>query len=251
VVINETMARTFFPDRDPVGERLLMDAPVVGMSHSGDSTSFEIVGVIADEQLWPFSDRTRHAVVYVSNEQDPEGFGGIIVRTSLDPASFETTLRAVVAAVDKRLLVGQVKTVDQLKAESMNPDRVRSTLLGLFAAVALALSAIGIYGVIAYSVVLRTHEIGIRAALGASSVKLATLVAGQGLVLSLLGLLLGSLVALGVARFLQSLLFGVGTVDAITWSGAGVVVLAVAILAGIIPARAAARVDPLEALRAE
>ena len=250
-VINETMARTFFPDRDPVGERLLMDAPVVGMSHSGDSASFEIVGVIADEQLWPFSDRTRHAVVYVSNEQDPEGFGGIIVRTSLDPASFETTLRAVVAAVDKRLLVGQVKTVDQLKAESMNPDRVRSTLLGLFAAVALALSAIGIYGVIAYSVVLRTHEIGIRAALGASSVKLATLVAGQGLVLSLLGLLLGSLVALGVARFLQSLLFGVGTVDAITWSGAGVVVLAVAILAGIIPARAAARVDPLEALRAE
>ena len=172
------------------------------------------------------------------------------VRTFAGPTGMAAAVRERLRALDKNLPM-EIRLFSDLVDDNLAQERLIAALSGFFAGLALLLTATGLYGVIAYSVVLRTHEIGIRAALGASSVKLATLVAGQGLVLSLLGLLLGSLVALGVARFLQSLLFGVGTVDAITWSGAGVVVLAVAILAGIIPARAAARVDPLEALRAE
>ena len=133
----------------------------------------------------------------------------------------------------------------------MIPNRLRSALLGVFAALALALSAIGIYGVIAYAVVQRTHEIGIRAALGASAAKLVATVVGQGVRLAGVGLAVGCVAALGVTRLLRSFLFGVATSDLTTWIGAITLLAGVAVLASYTPARQAARINPLQAMRAE
>jgi putative ABC transport system permease protein len=247
-VMNETMAHTYFGDANPVGQRLVMDAP---RGADGVTASYEVVGVIADERLTPFDDHQPHAVMYVSNEQDPQDFHGLIVRTSLDATRFRTAIVAAIADVDAGIAVSHITTVDQLISESMTPDRFRSTLLAVFAAVALLLSAIGIYGVVAYSVAQRTHEIGIRAALGATRAHLIELVVGQGAVLVAAGLAVGAVLALAVARLLRSLLFGVTTTDTATWSVTVSVVAVMALLASYIPARDAARVDPLEALRVD
>jgi putative ABC transport system permease protein len=251
VVVNDTMARKYFADEDPVGQRLLMDRPGFGTVYSGDASSFEIVGVIADERLTPFDDKREHAAVYVSNEQDGRGFAGLVVRTSLEPSRLERGLRAAIAAVDKDQAVTEVKTLDQLKSESMLPDRLRSALLGLFAAVALALSAIGIYGIVSYSVVQRTQEIGIRAALGASPANLVRLVVRGGMSLVAIGLAVGCVAALGVTRLLSAFLFGVGSSDSITLIATVSVLAGVAAVACYLPARHATRIDPLDALRAE
>jgi predicted permease len=251
VVINETMARTYFANEDPVGQRLLMDRPGFGTVYSGEASAFEIVGVIADERLTPFDDKSEHAAVYVSNEQDSRGFAGIVVRASLEPSRMERGLRDAIAAVDKDQPVRDVKTIEQLKSEAMVPDRLRSVLLGLFAAIALALSAIGIYGVISYSVGQRTHEIGIRAALGASPANLMRLVVGSGMALAAIGLAVGCVAALGVTRLLRSFLFGVESSDPLTLIATVGVLTCVSALACYLPARHAAQVDPLDALRAE
>jgi len=250
-VINETMARTFFANEDPIGQRLLMDQPGFGTVYSGEASSFEIVGVIANERLTPFDDRGEHSAVYVSNEQDSRGFAGVVVRTSLDPSRMERGLREAIAIVDKDQAVRNVKTLDQLKSESMIPDRFRSALLGVLAVIALALAAIGIYGVISYSVVQRTREIGIRAALGASPAKLVGLVVRSGMALAAIGFVVGCVAALGVTRFLRSFLFGVESSDPLTLIATVGVLTCVTALACYLPARHAAQVDPLDALRAE
>jgi len=250
-VINDTMARKFFGDDNPIGQRLLMDAPGFGAMYSGDAARFDIVGVIADERPTSFDDAREHAVVYVSNEQDSRGFAGIVVRTSLDPARMERSLRDAIARVDKGQVVESVKTIDDLKAESWAVDRLRSGLLGVFAAIALALAAIGIFGVISYSVVQRTQEIGIRAALGATPANLVALVVSGGMTWVAFGLAVGAVAAFGTTRLLSSVLFGVGPSDPVTLIATLSVLAAVAMLACYLPARHAARIDPLDALRAE
>ena len=250
-VINETLARKYFPKEDAVGQRLLMDRPGFGTAYSGEASSFEIVGVIADERLTPFDDKREHATIYVSNEQDGRGFAGLVVRTPLEPTRMQRELQAAIAAVDKDQAVTDIKTLEQLKSESMLPDRLRSSLVGLFAAVALALAAIGIYGVVSYSVVQRTQELGIRAALGASPANIVTLVVGGGMWLAAMGLALGGLAAIGVNRLLSSFLFGVGLSDPITFIASVTVLAGIATTASYVPARHASRIDPLNALRAE
>ena len=250
-VINETLARRFFGARDPVGQQLLMDAPGFGFAYSGQSARFEIVGVIADERMTSFSDVKEHAVVYLSNEQDPRGFAGLIVRSSIDPSSMERSLRDAVSRVDKGQVVEHVRTIDELKAESWAVDRLRSGLLGVFAAIALTLAAIGIFGVVSYSVVQRTQEIGIRAALGASPANLITLVLRGGMAWVALGLAAGAIVSLGTTRLFASVLFGVGPSDPITLTVTLTLLAGVAAVACYLPARLAARVDPLAALRTE
>ncbi len=250
-VINETMARTFFGTDSPIGEGLLMDAPGFGPIYSGDAARFEIVGIVADERMTSFTDVREHAVVYVSTEQDSRGFAGIIIRTSLDPSRMERSLREAIARVDKGQVVEHVRTIDELKAESRAVDRLRSGLLGVFAAIAIALAAIGIFGVISYSVVQRTQEIGIRAALGATPARLIALVVSGGMAWVAFGLALGSVAAFGTTRLLASALFGVGPSDPITLIATPSVLAGVAMLACYLPARRAARIDPLHALRTE
>ncbi|HET6957922.1 MAG TPA: ABC transporter permease [Vicinamibacterales bacterium] len=250
-VINETLVRKFFGTGDPLGQQLLMDAPGFGFAYSGDSARFDIVGVIADERMTSFDDTREHAVVYVSNEQDSRGFAGLIVRSSIDPSSMERSLRDAIARVDKGQVVEHVRTIDELKAESWAVDRLRSGLLGVFAAIALALAAIGIFGVVSYSVVQRTQEIGIRAALGATPANLIALVLGGGMAWVALGLAAGAIGSFGTTRLLASVLFGVGPSDPITLTATLTILAGVGVLACYLPARRAARIDPLVALRTE
>jgi putative ABC transport system permease protein len=250
-VINDTMVRMHFPNEDPIGQRLLMNQPGLGFVQLGKEIPWEVVGVIADERLTPFDDREPHPAVYVTNEQSPTPFAGIVMRTSLPPSRMAGALRQAVAAVDKDQAITDVKTLEQLKGESLLPDRIRSAFLSLFAGVALLLSAIGIYGVTSYSVARRTHEIGIRAALGATPSSLVKLVVSRGVAQVALGLALGWAGSYGVARLLSAFLFGVGSSDSMTFVGTGGVLAAVAAIACYVPARKAVRIDPLTALRTD
>jgi putative ABC transport system permease protein len=250
-VINETMARQFFGPVDPVGRRLLMEAPGFGAIYAGDAVTYEIVGVVADERMTAFDDPREHAVVYVSDEQNARGFAGIVVRTSLDLASVEHALREAIGRVDKGQAVERVRTIDELKSESWAVDRLRSSVLGAFAAIALTLAAIGIFGVLAYSVVERTPEIGIRAALGATPADLVKLVVGRGMAWVGLGLVLGLAGAFGTSRLIASMLYGVTPSDPLTLTAVLTAVTVVALLACYLPARRATRVDPLSALKTE
>jgi len=250
-VINETMARVFFPGADVVGKRLLMDAPTLGDIFNGETAALTVVGVISDEQLTPVDDRRVRPVMYVSNQQYPADFAGVIVRTAVPAARMEQPLRAAVAAVDHGVTITHLWPVDQLESESRLPARLRFVLLTVFAALALALSALGIYGVMSYSVVQRTHEIGVRTALGARAGTVILMVVRQGMKWALVGGAVGAIASVWVTRLLGSFLFGVGTSDATSWVGALATLLTVALLACYIPARSAARIDPLVALRVD
>jgi putative ABC transport system permease protein len=250
-VINETMARAFFPNTDPIGQPLLMDGPARDSTNVAQAASYEVVGVIADERLVPFEDHQAHPVVYASNEQDSRDFSGIIIRTSLDAQQLDRAVRSAVVAVDPDVAVTQVTVMDQWLSEAMIPERFRSLLFGTLAAIALVLATLGIYGVISYSVAQRRHEIGVRAALGATRTRLIKLVVRQGAILTCSGIVVGAGLAVGASRMLRSLLFGVSATDPVTWTAAVVVVASVGLIACYIPARDAAGVDPLEALRAD
>jgi putative ABC transport system permease protein len=175
----------------------------------------------------------------------------VIVRTTETPAQLVPHLRAAVQAVDASLPLFRIMTVDQVMDESMAPRRVYTTLVALFAFLAATLATVGLYGVVAYSVSQRTHEIGVRMALGASSRSILALFVGDGLRMTLLGLALGMAIALMATRLLASRLFGVTSSDPLTFSGVGALVMLVAVAASYIPARRAGRVDPLVALRCE
>jgi putative ABC transport system permease protein len=189
--------------------------------------------------------------VYVTNEQSPTYYQSLIVRAAMDPAQLQKAMLAAIHEIDKDQPLIDVRTLDQIKSESMASNRLQSMLLGVFAAVAMLLSAIGIYGVIAYSVAQRTHEMGIRAALGASKGNLLGLALRGGMLMTAIGLIVGLAGALTLSRLLATLVFGVGERDPATLSGVAVTLGAVALLACYIPARRATQVDPIVALRYE
>jgi putative ABC transport system permease protein len=173
------------------------------------------------------------------------------VRSALPPATLVPSLRRAIHAVDADVVVNDEKTLQQAMAESMALPRVRVTLLGIFAAAALLLAAIGIYGVMSYTVAQRTHEIGLRVALGAQPSDVLRLMAGQGTTLALSGIGLGLAGAIALTRLMQRMLFGVTPTDPATFCAVPLVLLAVALVAGLLPARRAARIDPTVALRHE
>jgi putative ABC transport system permease protein len=247
-VINETMARLYFPHVDPVGQHLLMQETRPGTT---EEIPWTVVGVIVDERLTPFDVRRERPAAYVPVDQVPTMFAGLVVRTATDPDRLRESIRRALIGVDRDQTITNMRTVDQLEADARAPDRLRTWFLGIFAGVALLLSAVGIYGVFAHAVVQRTHEIGIRAALGARREHLIWLILRQGMVLSAAGLVAGFLGALGVTRLLRTFLFGVGVFDPIAISTTAITLAAVATLACYIPARRATTIDPLTALRTE
>jgi putative ABC transport system permease protein len=209
-VINETMARKYLPNQNPIGKRILIQEIVPGKTQLGPEIAWEVVGVVADERVNDLDDKEASSGVYVTNDQSPAYDQGLVVRASMNPLFLEKAIRKAVYAVNKDQPLTDVKTLEQLKSESMAGDRLRSVLLTVFAGIALALSAVGIYGVVSYTVAQRTNEIGIRAALGASSGNLLGLALSGGMWMMLAGLGIGFAGSLGFARLLSSLLFGVG-----------------------------------------
>lgn len=250
-VINETMMRKYFPNADPVGKRILVQEIMPGKTQLGPEIPWEVVGVIKDEKVGNLDDKRDNPGMYVTNEQSPAFGQALIVRASMDPLRLQRAITEAVHQVNKDQALPDMKTLEQIKVESMASNRLNSIMLGGFATVALLLSAIGIYGVISYSVVQRTHEIGIRAALGASKGDVLTLILKHGLLLAGIGLVLGFLGAMALTRVLATLLFGVGARDPITIAGVGAILAVVAMMASYVPARRAAKVDPMICLRYE
>jgi putative ABC transport system permease protein len=250
LVINQTMAREFFGGSHPIGRQILLRRFPLQPSGPVPDDLFTIVGVVADEGISPF-ERTALAAAYVTREQHPRRTLNLVVRASVPPQTLEEPIRRSVAVVDRDQAVADVKTIDQLEAEDVAPDRLRSILLTAFAAVAIVLTALGLYGVIAHGVLQRTREIGIRAALGAGRWRILRLVLGQSLAAIAIGLALGVAGSIAVLRLLRAFLFGVGSADPITLAAAAVVMAIVALIACYVPARQATRVDPLIALKAE
>ena len=208
------------------------------------------MGVVRDEQTGSLVD-TKSPGVYVTFDQSPTNDVNMVLGASFDPRTLTSAIHGAVHAVDKDQSIADLQTLEQIKSGTVASDRMQTMLLAIFAALALLLAAIGIYGVISYSVTQRTHELGIRAALGASRGSLLSMVIRRGMRLTLIGLAIGIAGALALTRLLGSLLFGISPRDPVTLMVVAAVLSTVALLACYIPARRAAGVDPMVALRYE
>ena len=246
-IINEAFARRFFPDRNPLGQR-------INPTMSADNRPLpmrEIIGVVADAR----SRNLREAPepeVYLHLPQVPAtGSFTLLLRTRSEAQSLTGFVREVVAKQDRNVPLSQVRTFEYYLSETLAQPRFNSLLLSVFAGVALLLTVIGLYGVVAYSVSQRTQEIGIRLALGARPWDVLKLVVGQGITLTLIGVVLGSVAAMALTRLMKSLLFGVSATDPVTFAAIALLLAGVALLACYIPARRAMKVDPMVALRYE
>ena len=269
-IINETMARQFFPGEDPIGARVQADmrGGVVHEDLIADQPR-TIVGVVGDVKrrslLKDFdSPQVRSdigPVMYVPYGQHLDVYRissftlplnkQLVIRTAADPLSLAGAVRAAMADVDPNLVPYDIMTMDARLAGSAQEEEFWMLLLGLFAGLAVALAAIGLYGVVAYAVTQRTHELGVRTALGATRSDVFTLIVRHGLVLALLGVAIGIPAAVALTRVIASQLFGVTPTDPVTFAAAAAMFVSIALLACSIPARRATKVDPLVALRAE
>ena len=247
-LINETLAKREFPDESPIGHRILVRQIVPGKTEFGPEIAWEIVGVIADEKINGLGDATS-AGMYVSNRQSPTYDIYLILRATVPPQSLQKTLRSAVDRVNRDQALSDVRTLRQIVDQSMMGNRIASTLLATFAAVAVLLAAMGLYGVISYTAVQRTREMGIRATLGASDRHVRTLIFFGGMRLAVLGLLIGLIGTLPATDVLSSMLYGVGTYDPFTIIVVAAVLCGVAGFACFLPARRIAKADPLDALR--
>ncbi|HSE38534.1 MAG TPA: FtsX-like permease family protein, partial [Blastocatellia bacterium] len=240
VIISEAFERAHFPDEDPLGKRLIIDL--------GESVTCEIIGVTRDVKQFSLQSNAAPTMYLPSIEI---GRPTLVVRTTGDPLALTSAVRAAVQSVDKDQPVSNIASIAQIISNSVGEPRFRTLLLSVFAALALILAGVGIYGVMSYTVARRTHEIGIRMALGARPGDTIRLVVGEGLTLALIGVAVGLAGAFWLTRLLSSLLFGVSATDPLTFAVIAVLLTSVAAVACYIPARRAARVDPMIALRCE
>ena len=243
-LVSETFARIRFPGTDPIGHRIQL-----GTQQDRAPWSM-IVGIIGDVR-YDALDREPREAVYQPQAMNPFHYTRLVARTDGNPWRFERAIRAAIRQVGSAQAVFHVQPMDDYVASSLAERSFALALVALFGALALLLSAVGVYGLVAYSVVQRTPEIGVRAALGASPSDLFVLVLRQGMALTGIGVGLGLLAGFGMTRLVASFLFGVGPSDLGTMTAATGLLAVVAALASFLPARAATRIDPLQALRAE
>lgn len=244
VLINETMARTYWQDETPIGHRIKLT------NYDREGEWWTVIGVVRDTRNASL-EGTRRPQVYVHFQRDPTHQMWVVIRTLGDPSVQAVPARRAVLDIDPNQPVARVQTMPDVVAASVSHRRFSLTLVGLFAGLALALSVVGLYAVISYSVAERIHEMGVRLALGAQPSSLLRMVLAEGLRLVTAGLVLGLAASLVVTRFLDTMLFGVQPRDATTFAGVVIVLSAAAMLGCFVPARRAMRVDPMVALRAE
>jgi putative ABC transport system permease protein len=245
VVVNKAFAARFFPNDNPLGQSITLEwgedpAPVPR----------RIVGVVSDMRGNALAEAPE-PTVYIAMAQYQLSSLYIVARTNGDPASLASGLRGIVRDLDREVPVYSVQTMEERVAASLGRERFFATLVAVFAAAALLLAAVGLYGVISYAVTQRTHELGVRVALGASGTRISRMVIGEGIALTTAGLVVGIVAAAGASRMLGSLLYGVDAADSLTLAGVVGLLAAVAVLASWIPARRASRVDPLVAMRGD
>jgi putative ABC transport system permease protein len=252
IVIDSTLARTYFPGKNPVGQSMTINiwgtARVIGVVGHVTHWGLDRPNFYTQNQAYGTFYQLPAPIVTLFKDQI------ILVHTPLTASAITPEIRNAVQAVDSGQPVFNIQTIQEVVSRSMSSQRFPMILLGTFAALALLLATVGIYGVISYSVTLRVHEIGIRMALGAEKQNVFRMVIGQGLRLAIVGLTIGAAAALILARLLSSfshLLYGVGAADPITFAAVSLILTGVAILACYIPARRATQVDPMTALRNE
>ena len=244
-LINQTMARQLWPNEDPLGKRIKFPG-----SDKNPQPWRTIVGVVGDVNQFAL-DRKPPMQMYLTEDQFPTSSMTLVVRTSSDPAGAIAAVRGEIKGMDPDQAVSNIKTMESLLSDSISLRRFSMLLLMIFAAVALALAAVGIYGVISFAVTQRTHEIGIRVALGARGTDILKLVVARGMILTLSGVAIGLVAAAGLTRFLQTLLYGVSATDPSTFIAISLLLTGVALGACLVPARRATKVDPMVALRYE
>jgi putative ABC transport system permease protein len=240
ILINEAMKRQVWPNEDPIGKRVTAD---------GGQTWNQIIGIVGDVREFGL-DHAPVAEVYAPEKQNPAP-GVVLVRTAAEPRSLAKALTAAIHQVDPQTAVTRIRTIEQARYESLANPRVTASLLGLFAGLALAIATAGIGGIMALNVSQRVREIGIRIAMGARPLSILSMVLGQGLLLTGLGIAIGVAGAIALTGLVKSLLFEVAPTDVLTFSAVGIILLAAAVMACFLPARRAAGIDPNEALRAE
>jgi putative ABC transport system permease protein len=245
IIVNETLAKRFFPAGDAIGKHI-----TPSFSTTGGTQKREIIGVVGDVKHQSLRGDAVHEF-YFAQAQMPVTSMTVVVRTSVDPHALAGGVRKEVQSMDGNAPIFSVVTAEEYMGRSVASTRFNMTLLAAFAAVALLLTAVGLYGVISFSVSQSTHEIGIRMALGAQASDVLKLVMGQGMVLTFVGVVAGLAAAFWLTRLMSSLLFGVGATDIVTFAGVSLLLLLVAGLACYIPARRASKVDPMVALRYE
>jgi putative ABC transport system permease protein len=245
VVISETMARRFWPGEEAIGKRL-----AAGRART-DADWIQVVGIVKDVRQFQLNAEPRPQMYVSYRQADFFAPEDLVVKTDVEPASLAAAVRKVVWEIDKDQPVSNIKTMEEILGDSIARQRFSMLLLGVFAGVALLLAAVGIYGVMSYSVAQRTHEIGIRMALGAQTGAVLKLAVGYGLKLVVAGVLIGLVAAFVLTRLMSTLLFGVTPTDPATFALISLLLIAVAALASYIPARRATKVDPLIALRYE
>jgi putative ABC transport system permease protein len=249
LIVNEALARQYFPNEDPIGKRVAPGFSTLPVSDD-ESGMREIVGVVADVKHQSLQG-TSQPEIYFAQSQMPMSAMTVVVRASGDPRALQQSMRGVVQSLDADAPVYAIRTVEELLNRSVATPRFNTLLLGLFAAVALILTTVGLYGVIACSVSENTQQIGIRMALGAQRSDVFRLIVGQGVALTIGGVAIGLAAAYALTRLMSSLLFGVGATDPWTFGGVAVLLIGVASIACYVPARRAMNVDPMVALRYE
>jgi putative ABC transport system permease protein len=240
-VVNETVADRYWPGQDPIGKHI---------ANSRDMIQREVVGVVADVKFTAL-DAVSSEEMYLPIEQVPASFATLIVRSQSNPESLVRAVRSKLAELDSTLPLSNISSLDTVVAQSVAQPRILSEFVGVFAAFALVLSAIGIYGVMAYSVAARSQEMGIRMSLGANPADILRLVVRQGMCLALIGVAIGLVTSLALTRLINTLLFNTSASNPLTFAVAAIALTATAAAACYIPARRATKVDPMVVLRYE
>jgi predicted permease len=240
-VISETAARQYWPGESPIGREV---------TRPGNERVYRIVGVAKDTKVWTLGEEYR-SYIYLSKEQSNEVSSQIVATGTISEAQIVTEIQRVARELDPRFVIMESKTVSEHLSIAMFPPRMAALLLGVFGALALVLATTGLYGTVAFNVSRRTREMGIRLSLGADTGEVVWMVLRGAMGLVVVGVVIGVVLSLGLAQAIRGFLYGVGALDPLTFLGVPAILAVVALIAALVPARRASRVNPVQALRSE